>query len=107
MVGPEAPKVLWFEAHANLAALFLPAPLMAGYGAQQIVRTLPEFCFCWLALLGVGLAIAFAIQALAHMPAPLAVRVPPVFMALKSLATPVEPSQSRPRAAVTQLRHLP
>jgi hypothetical protein len=53
VAAPEAPKVLWFEAHANLAALYLPAPSLEGYGQQQIVRTLPEFCFRWLKLLGV------------------------------------------------------
>jgi hypothetical protein len=87
VAAPEAPKVLWFEAHANLAALYLPAPSLEGYGQQQIVRTLPEFCFRWLKLLGVGLAVAFAVQALASAPVPSAVGVPPIFTALKTLAT--------------------
>jgi hypothetical protein len=58
---------------------------MAGHGGQQIVRTLPEFCFRWLKLLGVGLAVAFAVQVLAFTPVPSAVSVPLLFMALKTL----------------------
>jgi hypothetical protein len=69
-----------------LAALFLPAPALNGYGEQQIVRTLPEFCFRWLKLLGVGLAVAFAVQALASTPVLSEIGVPPIFMALKTLA---------------------
>jgi hypothetical protein len=68
-------------------ALYVPAPSMAGYGEQQIIRTLPEFCFRWLKLLGVGLAVAFAIQALASAPVPSAVGVPLIFTALKTIAT--------------------
>jgi hypothetical protein len=86
VAAPEEKKVLWFEAHANLAALYLPAPVLEGHGKQQIVRTLPEFCFRWLKLLGVGLAVAFAVQALAHAPVPSVVGVPPIFTALKTLA---------------------
>jgi hypothetical protein len=86
VAAPEAPQVLWFEAHANLAALVLPALSLAGYGEQQIVRTLPEFCFCWLKLLGVRLAVAFAVQVLASAPVPSAIGVPPIVTALKTLA---------------------
>jgi hypothetical protein len=86
VAAPEAPQVLWFEAHANLAALFLPAPVLDEYGKQQIVRTLPEFCFRWLKLLGIGLAVAFAVQALASAPVPSEIGVPPIFTALKTLA---------------------
>jgi hypothetical protein len=66
--------------------MYLPAPVLEGHGKQLIVRTLPEFCFRWLKLLEVGLAVAFAVQALASAPVPSAVGVPPIFTALKTLA---------------------
>jgi hypothetical protein len=106
VVAPEAPKVLWFEAHANLAMLFLPAPAMADYREQQIVRTLPEFCFRWLKLLGVELAVAFAVQALAHAPVPSAVGVPPIFAALKTLAVATVEVRAQLGPLVAQLASL-
>jgi hypothetical protein len=37
VAAPEEPKVLWFEAHANLAVLHLLAPTLDRYGGQQVV----------------------------------------------------------------------
>jgi hypothetical protein len=103
---PEEPKVLWFEAHANLAAMYLPAPILEGHGKQQIVRTLPEFCFRWLKLLGVGLAVAFAVQALASAPVPTVVGVPPIFTALKTLAVATVDVGAQLGPLITQLAGL-
>jgi hypothetical protein len=34
VAAPDVPKVLWFEANAKLAALYLLAPSIDGYGEQ-------------------------------------------------------------------------
>jgi hypothetical protein len=94
---------LWFEAHTNLAALYLPAPSLADFGDLRMVRTLSEFCFDWFKLLGIELAIAFAVQSIVCAPVLSAVRVPLIFTALKMLAKPVVEVGAQLRPLPTQL----